>query len=217
VSPAKFIPLAEDCGLIVPIGAFVLAEACRQTAAWQKMGLPAIVMSVNIAAAQFADQCFSAQLARVLEETGLPAECLDLEITETTLMADATLTAETFKRIKALGVKISVDDFGTGYSSLSYLKRFPVDVIKIDQSFVRDMNTDTDDSAIVRAIISMGRSLRLQVIAEGVETLQQADLLRELECDAMQGYYFSRPVPAPAAEAFLRNSTLAATTNALQP
>jgi len=203
VSPLEFIPLAEDTGMIVPIGEWVLRTACTQNRAWQKAGLPALNMSVNVAARQFQQQNLAEVVARVLRETGLDPRWLSLEITESTVMHDAGAAIETLRQIGALGVGLSVDDFGTGHSSLSYLKRFPLHFLKIDKSFIDDITTDPNNAAITTAIISMAGSLELKVIAEGVETLAQLNFLRTHGCDAMQGYYFSKPLPAAALAALL--------------
>lgn len=204
VPPGKFIPVAEVSGLIVMIGEWVLAEACRQNRAWQQAGLPAISVAVNISAVQFRSGRIEDNVAAVLADTGLVPELLELELTEGIVMAGAEATVETLQRISNMGVKLAIDDFGTGYSSLSYLKRFPIDRLKIDQSFVRDIVTDTDDWAISSAIISMGHSLRLKVIAEGVEHVEQLEMLRRQGCDEVQGYYFSVPLPADDFAALLR-------------
>jgi EAL domain-containing protein (putative c-di-GMP-specific phosphodiesterase class I) len=196
VSPLDFISLAEETGLIVPIGEWVLRTACAQNLVWQKAGLPPLHMSVNIAARQFQQQNLTEVVARILEETGLDPRWLTLEITESTVMHDARATIETLQQIGALGVGLSVDDFGTGYSSLSYLKRFPLNYLKIDKSFIDDITSNRNDAAIATAIISMAGSLEIKVIAEGVETLAQLRILSAHGCDAMQGYYFSRPLPA---------------------
>lgn len=190
--------------MIVLIGEWVLAEACRQDRAWQQAGLPSISVAVNISAVQFRSGRIEDNVAAVLADTGLAPELLELELTEGIVMSGADATVETLQRISNLGVKLAIDDFGTGYSSLSYLKRFPIDRLKIDQSFVRDIVTDTDDWAISSAIISMGHSLRLKVIAEGVEHVEQLDMLRRQGCDEVQGYYFSVPLPADDFAALLR-------------
>ncbi len=195
VPPAQFIPIAEACGLILPIGAWVLREACMQAQAWADAGLAPITMAVNVSALEFQDERFLAGLFKILDDTGFDPECLELELTESVLMKRADATAIVLKTLRQRGVRAAVDDFGTGYSSLSYLQRFPVHTLKIDQSFVRRISTSADDTAIVTAIISMARSLKLRVIAEGVETLQQLIFLRAHQCDEGQGYYFSRPVP----------------------
>jgi diguanylate cyclase (GGDEF)-like protein/PAS domain S-box-containing protein len=196
VSPAKFIAIAEECGLIVPIGRWVLHEACRQARAWQVAGLPPTCVAINISSAELRDRGFVANLRAVLRETGLDPRYLELELTETVLMEDSRSAAEVLAELKAIGVQLALDDFGTGYSSLSYLKRFPIDTLKIDQSFVRDLETDTDDAGIVTAVIGMGKSLNMRIVAEGVETREQLEFLQERNCPQGQGFYFSRPVPA---------------------
>lgn len=203
VSPLDFIPLAEETGLIVPIGEWVLRTACAQNQAWQEAGLPALRMSVNIAARQFQQQNLAEVVARALKETGLDSRWLMLEITESTVMRDAGAAIETLRQIGAMGVGLSVDDFGTGHSSLSYLKRFPLNCLKIDKSFIDDIITDPSDAAITTAIISMAGSLEIKVIAEGVETLAQLKFLSARGCDAMQGYYFSKPLPTAALASLL--------------
>ncbi|MDO8652223.1 MAG: EAL domain-containing protein [Undibacterium sp.] len=204
ISPVDFIPLAEELGLIVPIGEWVLRTACAQNKAWQDADLPKIMMSVNLSGLQFKQKNLVNVVAQVLMETGLDAKYLDLELTESTVMDSVELTVTTLRKLKSMGLKLSIDDFGTGYSSLSYLKRFPIDVLKIDQSFVRDITTDPDDAAIAVAIISLAHSLKLKVIAEGVESAAQLSYLRRHQCDGMQGYFFSRPVPADALIELLR-------------
>ena len=205
VSPARFIPVAEESGLIVAIGAWVINEACRQARAWQNAGLPPFVVAVNLSAVQFRRQDLVNTVINALVLSDLDSQWLELELTESILIQDAEVTLDTVRRLKALGIKLSVDDFGTGYSSLTYLKRFAVDKLKIDQSFVRDLVTDPDDAAIVRAIIQMAHSLKLKTIAEGVETEELSNLLRLFHCDEIQGYWFARPMPADALEAFVRN------------
>jgi diguanylate cyclase (GGDEF)-like protein/PAS domain S-box-containing protein len=196
VSPAQFVPIAEDCGLILPIGRWVLREACRQACEWRAAGLPFKRISVNVSVAEFRDKAFVKHVATILAETGLDPCYLDLELTEGVLMAEAESTGAILYALKAIGVHLAVDDFGTGYSSLSYLRQFPIDVLKIDQSFVRQITADPDDSSIVSAIIDMGKNLKQRVIAEGIETQEQLVFLRAHRCDEGQGYLFSRPVPA---------------------
>jgi EAL domain-containing protein (putative c-di-GMP-specific phosphodiesterase class I) len=194
VSPAQFIPVAEDCGLILTIGTWVLREACQQAQAWVAAGLPNCTMAVNISAIQLRQENFADTVFAILEETGLDPRFLEVELTESVLMKHAESTASILKTLRARGVQVAVDDFGTGYSSLSYLRKFPIDALKIDQSFVSQITTVPDESIIVQAIISMGRSLKFRVIAEGVETQQQLAFLQAHQCDEAQGYYFSRPV-----------------------
>jgi diguanylate cyclase (GGDEF)-like protein/PAS domain S-box-containing protein len=194
VSPAHFIPVAEACGLILPIGAWVLHEACKQARAWVDAGLPATTMAVNVSAMEFRAENFLGGLFAILSETGLDPSSLELELTESVLMKRADSTASILKTLRERGVGVTVDDFGTGYSSLSYLRKFPVDALKIDQSFIRQISNAGDDTAIVTAVIGMARSLRLRVVAEGVETLEEVAFLRAHHCDEAQGYYFSRPV-----------------------
>ena len=204
VSPAQFIPVAEESGLIVPIGEWVLNEACRQNRAWQDEGLPAVPVAVNISARQLWQKGLARVIEQALRDSGLPARYLELEMTESAIMHDMEQLIEMLREFSAMGLQLSIDDFGTGYSSLNYVKRFPLDKLKIDQSFVRDLTTDPDDAAITSAIISMARSLNLKVIAEGVETVEQLRFLAAHQCDEIQGYYFSRPLPAPEAARLLR-------------
>jgi diguanylate cyclase (GGDEF)-like protein/PAS domain S-box-containing protein len=194
VSPAQFIPVAEDCGLILPIGKWILREACRQARAWADAGLPRVTMAVNISAMELRNENFLAGVFAVLHETGLDPRCLELELTESVLMKHAESTESILKTLRARGVQLAVDDFGTGYSSLSYLRKFSIDALKIDQSFVRQITATPDDTTIVAAVIGMGRNLKLRVVAEGVETQEQLAFLLAHQCDEAQGYYFSRPV-----------------------
>ena len=195
VLPAQFIPIAEECGLIRPIGRWVLREACRQARAWVDAGLPVATMAVNVSAMQLRQENFLQSVFAVLQDTGLDPGSLELELTESVLMKHAESTAATLQDLREKGVRVAVDDFGTGYSSLSYLKKFPIDALKIDQSFVRQIGTAGDDAAIVTAVINMARSLKLLVIAEGVETQEELEFLQAHQCEEGQGYYFSRPVP----------------------
>jgi len=189
VPPSDFIPFAEECGLIVPIGSWVLATACAEAASWDRP----LIISVNLSPAQFLQPGIVGTVAQVLLQTGLPPSRLELEITEGTLMDDTQNAFEILTSLKALGVKIAMDDFGTGYSSLSYLRKFPFDKIKIDRSFISDVENDSEAETIVQAIIAMSRSLRLHVTAEGVETKQQLSMLRALGCNFVQGYLLGRP------------------------
>jgi len=196
IPPAQFIPVAEDCGLILPIGRWVLREACQQARAWVDAGLPLATMAVNISAMEFRNDAFLQGVFSVLGDTGLSPEFLELELTESVLMKHAETTESILRTLRARGVQLAVDDFGTGYSSLSYLRKFPIDALKIDQSFVRQITTAPDETTIVTAVISMGRSLKLRVVAEGVETPQELAFLQAHQCDEAQGYYFGRPMIA---------------------
>jgi EAL domain-containing protein (putative c-di-GMP-specific phosphodiesterase class I) len=196
IAPGKFIPLAEETGLIVPIGEWVLREACAQSRRWQDQGLPPLRVAVNLSARQFAHDGLHAAIVGALEESGLAPSLLELEITESMTMENPEHATAWLQKIKALGITVAIDDFGTGYSSLGYLKRFPIDSVKIDRSFIKDIPGDTDDVAITQAIIAMGHSLRLKVIAEGVESADHAEFLRRHGCDEAQGYFFGKPLPA---------------------
>jgi EAL domain-containing protein (putative c-di-GMP-specific phosphodiesterase class I) len=207
--PATFIPIAEESGLIVPIGDWALREACRQNKTWQDAGLPPIAVSVNVSARQFRENHIVAAVAEALAESGLEPKYLELELTESLVMRDVDRAIETMKELRALGVRLSIDDFGTGYSSLSALKRFPVERLKIDRSFIQDLPDDEDDRAVASAVISLGQKLNLRVIAEGVETEAQVAFLRENHCDELQGYHFSRPVAADAIPALLVRQAIA--------
>ncbi len=209
IAPAQFIALAEETGLIVPIGEWVLRTACARNQLWRKQGLPPLRTAVNLSARQFAHENLSQDVARVLDETGLDPAALEFEITESMVMHDPERAVKLLTRLKGMGIHLSIDDFGTGYSSLSYLKRFPLDSVKIDRSFIRDIPGDADDAAITRAIIAMAHSLRLKVIAEGVETEAQLSFLREHGCDEMQGYYFSKPLPEDELLRLLQNNIAA--------
>jgi diguanylate cyclase (GGDEF)-like protein/PAS domain S-box-containing protein len=203
VPPGDFISVAEDSGLIVPIGDWVLREACRQAVAWHKAGLPELRIAVNLSAVQFKRGDVEKSVIQALAESGLNPALLELELTESILLKDSEKVLATVRRLKSLGVKLSIDDFGTGYSSLSYLKRFDVDKLKIDQSFVRGMADDPSDAAIVSAIIQMAKSLNLTTVAEGVEDERQLSLLRLQHCDEAQGYHFARPLPTDEFENFV--------------
>jgi diguanylate cyclase (GGDEF)-like protein len=197
VLPSHFISTAEECGLITMIGHWVLRAACRQATAWQSAGLPPIQLAVNISAAELRAKDFAAGVRTILAETGLAPRYLELELTETYLLQNPASTATVLRALKQLGIRLALDDFGTGYSSLSHLQRFPIDILKIDRSFVSDLTADTGDASIVSAVISMGKSLHMVVVAEGVETAEQLAFLQNNACPEGQGYYFSQAVPAP--------------------
>jgi diguanylate cyclase (GGDEF)-like protein/PAS domain S-box-containing protein len=206
VPPAQFIPLAEETGLIVPIGKWVLHTACAQNVAWQRQGLPPVRMAVNLSARQFGDDDLVEDVADALSSTGLQPDLLELELTESVVIQNTQRAGQVVNDIKKLGVRLAIDDFGVGYSSLTHLKRFPIDTLKVDRSFIRDLPDDAEDKAITEAIIAMGKSLNLTVVAEGVETQEQQNFLKELACDEMQGYYFSKPIASDAFAELLRGS-----------
>ncbi len=205
VSPAEFIPVAEDCGLILPIGQWVLREACKQARIWIDAGQSLTTIAVNISAIQFRHENFLDDVFTILKDTGLDPRFLELELTESVLMKHPESADFTLRALRARGIQVAVDDFGTGYSSLSYLRRFPIDALKIDQSFVRQITTVPDETTLVAAIVSIGRSLKLRVVAEGVETEKQLAFLRKHQCDEAQGYFFSRPVPPDQLLTLLEN------------
>jgi EAL domain-containing protein (putative c-di-GMP-specific phosphodiesterase class I) len=217
VAPGTFIPLAEETGLIRSVGHWVLQQACRQTVAWQRLQ-PALAVSVNLSSVQLDDPGFNAQLAQTLAVTGLEPRSLILEITENVLMRDVEATRTALNEIKELGVQLAVDDFGTGYSSLQYLRGFPIDILKIDKSFVDGVAGASDESALARAIIDLGNSFQLRVVAEGIEKREQLDKLRALGCDLGQGFYIARPMDPKALQATLTSAALAeATASGAQP
>jgi diguanylate cyclase (GGDEF)-like protein/PAS domain S-box-containing protein len=209
VPPGQFVTIAEDCGLIVPIGRWVLREACRQARAWQTAGLPPLCVAINISPVELRAPGFVAGVRAILKEMGLEPRYLELELTETVLIEDSRSVADVLEELKDIGVFLALDDFGTGYSSLSHLKRFPIDTLKIDQSFVRDLTVDEDDAGIVTAVIGMGKSLHMRVVAEGVETREQLEILQEHGCPQGQGYFFCRPVPAEEFGHLLESDTVA--------
>ncbi|HEX9180953.1 MAG TPA: EAL domain-containing protein, partial [Burkholderiales bacterium] len=206
VSPSVFIPVTEETGLIRPLGEWVLQNACEQGKAWRDMGLPDIVVAVNLSANQFRQKNLVGMVERALRNTGLDSGHLELELTESVVMYNVDEVLATLRDLKSIGVRIALDDFGTGYSSLSYLKRFPIDKLKIDRSFVRDIITNPEDAAIARAVIAMAHSLDMRVVAEGVETAAQLDFLRANQCDQFQGYYYGRPLPATESTELLRRT-----------
>lgn len=195
ISPTEFIPLAEETGMIVPIGEWVLASACAQNKAWQDQGLTNLTVSVNLSARQFGDPMLLAKLIRIIGSSGLSPSSLELEITESIVMSHGASAVAVLESLKSIGVQIAIDDFGTGYSSLAYLKRFPIDILKVDRSFIRDIPADSSDMKITRAIIALAHALRLKVVAEGVETAHQLKFLQAHHCDSVQGYFLHRPLP----------------------
>jgi len=205
ISPARFIPIAEETGLIMPIGEWVMHTACAQARAWHLAGHVGLSVAVNFSARQFRHQNIPEMVRRVLTNSGLESQCLEVELTESILMHDLKVVVDILRDLKDIGVVLSLDDFGTGYSSLSYLRRFPIDVVKIDQTFVRDLTSSDGDASLTKAIIAMAHSLNMKTIAEGVETQSQLAFLCANQCDAIQGYYFSRPVPANDMFALLRD------------
>jgi EAL domain-containing protein (putative c-di-GMP-specific phosphodiesterase class I) len=196
LAPMRFIPVAEETGLILPIGRWVIETACRQSVAWQKEGLPRLTMAVNMTVRQFTDENLLPSLKTILADTGMSAALLELEISESLLLRDTERTLRVLGGLRDLGVRIAIDDFGTGYSSLTTLRRFPLDTLKIDRSFTRGVANLVEDEALTEAIIAMARSLSLTVVAQGVETKEQADFVRRNACDVLQGFYLGRPVPA---------------------
>jgi len=205
LGPDAFIPLAEETGLIVPLGEWILDTACAQTRAWHQAGFTPLRVGVNLSARQFQEPELVESVLEVLERHGLAPEHLELELTESILMKDVDITTMLLKWLSKNGIHIAIDDFGTGYSSLMYLKRFPISTLKIDRSFVRDMLSNTDNAALVTAISSLAQSLKLKVVAEGVETEEQLNYLRGLHCDEIQGFLFSRPIPPEEFTALLRS------------
>jgi EAL domain-containing protein (putative c-di-GMP-specific phosphodiesterase class I) len=204
LQPNQFIPRAEETGLIVPIGRWVLRTACEQHMVWRRAGIPPICMAVNLSPRQFQHEHLLRDIDEILATTGMSPEFLELEITEGMVMQNVERTILLLREIKKRGIRISMDDFGTGYSSMALIKRFPIDTLKIDRSFIRDLPDNTDDKAIADAIIGLGKALRLTIVAEGVETAEQEAFLRSHACDEMQGYLFSRPVSAADIPALLR-------------
>src|SRR5690606_28547163 len=196
ISPGVFIPLAEDTGLIHPIGTWALREACRQYQQWQEVGLPPFLLAINLSSLQFRQKNIIRLVTDTLDELQMAPENLELELTESTVMAYTEDSINTLLTLKAMGLKLAIDDFGTGYSSLSYLKRFPVDKLKIDQSFIRDIDHDPEDAAIAAAVIALAKTLGMEVIAEGVQSRAAFQFLKDHQCDQIQGYLFSHPLPA---------------------
>ncbi|MEW6187528.1 MAG: bifunctional diguanylate cyclase/phosphodiesterase [Thermodesulfobacteriota bacterium] len=206
VSPTRFIPVAEEIGLIVPFGRWVLKSACIQNMTWQRQGLPQISISVNLSIRQIMDDGLLTDIRAALEESGLASHLLELEISESMLIQYPERVVRILNEINKLGVRLAIDDFGAGYSSLAQIKRFPIDTLKVDPSFIRDLAKNPEDRAITEAIIAMGKTLSLTVVAEGVETPEQEALLRQQSCDVLQGFYFSKPIPPERFAELLRHS-----------
>jgi len=211
VTPTQFIPVAEESGIIVSIGKWVLKTACAQNVAWQKQGLPIVCMAVNLSLRQLTDSNLLNDIANALSDSGMSPNLLELEITESMIMSNPAEMMDVLVSIKSMGIRLAIDDFGTGYSSLSQLKHFPIDTLKIDRSFIRNVPGNTEDNAITHAIIAMGNTLGLTVVAEGVETIEQMNYLKDQSCDEMQGYYFSRPIVPEQFADLLREQAKACT------
>jgi EAL domain-containing protein (putative c-di-GMP-specific phosphodiesterase class I) len=204
IAPARFIPVAEETGLIVPLGEWVLRTACAQNRKWQRQGFPHLQVAVNLSPRQFRQENLVRQVARILHETGLDAKWLELELTESMVVQDPEQAVRILTELRAMGISLSIDDFGTGYSSLAQFMRFPINSVKIDRSFIQDLPVAVDAAAITRAVIAIADSMKLKVVAEGVENKEQLDFLREHKCPEVQGYYFSRPLPPHEIAGMLR-------------
>ena len=205
ITPTQLIPVAEETGLIVPIGRWVMKTACAQNVAWQRQGLPAICMAVNLSLCQLTDDNLLKDIKEALEESGMDPNLLELEITESMVMHNPQRLIAVLNNIREMGVRLAIDDFGTGYSSLAQIKNFPINTLKVDRSFIRNLPKDFDNKAITEAIIIMGKNLKLTVVAEGVETKEEENFLREQVCDEMQGFYFSKPIAPDKFADLLRN------------
>jgi EAL domain-containing protein (putative c-di-GMP-specific phosphodiesterase class I) len=208
ITPTQFIPVAEETGLIVPIGRWVMKTACAQNVAWQRQGLPPVCMAVNLSLRQLIDDNLLEDIKAALDDSGMAPNLLELEITESMVMHNPPRLIELLTNIKKLGVRLAIDDFGTGYSSLAQIQHFPIDTLKVDRSFIRNLAQDSENQAITQAIITMGKTLKLTVVAEGVETQEQKDFLRDLICDEMQGFYFSKPIASDQFGDLLRNNNI---------
>jgi EAL domain-containing protein (putative c-di-GMP-specific phosphodiesterase class I) len=208
VLPGQFIPLAEETGLIVPIGNWVLKTACAQNVAWQRAGLPPVTVAVNLSARQFGDQDLLQNITLALLDSGMDPHLLELELTESMVMQNHERARKLLHAVKAMGVRLAIDDFGVGYSSLAQIRQFPFDILKVDRSFIGDIQHNSEDQAITQAIIAIGKTLNLTVVAEGVETAEQEAFLREHQCDATQGYFFSKPVAPDQFADLLRADSL---------
>jgi EAL domain-containing protein (putative c-di-GMP-specific phosphodiesterase class I) len=209
LAPDQFIPLAEETGLIVPIGKWVLETACAQNMAWQKQGVPALRMAVNLSPRQFTSETLLSDIEAALARSGMPPDLLELEITESTVMQNVERASRLLRAVKKMGVRLAIDDFGTGYSSMSLIKQFPIDTIKVDRSFVRELLNEPNDRAITEAIIALGKALHLTIVAEGVETKEQESFLRRNRCDEIQGFLFSKPITGGEFLAFAAAHNLA--------
>jgi EAL domain-containing protein (putative c-di-GMP-specific phosphodiesterase class I) len=209
--PPQFLTIAEESGLIVPIGRWVLKTACAQNVAWQRAGLPPVCVAVNISMRQFAEPDLLQDITDALRESGMPPSLLELELTERTVMQNVDRTVEVFTALKDMGVRLAIDNFGASYASLAQIKRFPIDALKIDRSCISDLQQDAENAAITKAIVALGKTLSLTVVAEGVETSEQERFLRDHACDEMQGYFFSKPVTGDQFAALLRERVDAAT------
>jgi EAL domain-containing protein (putative c-di-GMP-specific phosphodiesterase class I) len=208
ITPMQFIPVAEETGLIVPIGRWVMKTACAQNVAWQRQGLPPVCMAVNLSLRQLMDDNLLKDIKAALVDSGMAPNLWELEITESMVMQNPTRMLAVLTNIKKMGVRLAIDDFGTGYSSLAQIKHFPIDTLKVDRSFIRNLPQDSEDRAITEAVIAMGKTLSLTVVAEGVETQEQKDFLRDHICDEMQGFHFSRPIaPDKFADLLRKNNT----------
>jgi EAL domain-containing protein (putative c-di-GMP-specific phosphodiesterase class I) len=207
ISPEKFVAVAEETGAILPLGAWVLREACRQQVAWLEAGFPPLRMAINVSPSQILKSDFPAIVAGIIQETGICPNCLELELTERTILGDAELAVEILAELKRLGIRLAIDDFGTGYSGLSYLTRFPIDTLKIDRCFIRDIDRLRSNLAIVRAIMTLGTDLGLHIIAEGVETESELNVIQSCGCDDVQGFHILPPVRADHLECWLRTHT----------
>jgi EAL domain-containing protein (putative c-di-GMP-specific phosphodiesterase class I) len=216
IPPDEFIPIADETGLIIELGEWVLRTACNQTRQWHEMGFDDLSIAVNCSATQFRQEHLARRFIPIIMESGLSAHHVELEITEGVAMHDANRTIEVLRELKDIGVQISIDDFGTGYSSLAYLKRFPIDILKIDKSFVRDITHDSEDAAIVRAITALAKAMRLSVLAEGVETSAQYNFLCQEGCERVQGYFFSKPATPELIVSLLQQYNLSPTYQKLQ-
>nr|HPH54995.1 GGDEF domain-containing phosphodiesterase [Smithella sp.] len=211
VAPTQFIPIAEETGMIIPIGRWVIKTACMQNVAWQKQGLPPVCMSVNLSLRQLMYENFAEDVKTILNETRMASELLELEITESTVMHNPKRLVPILSKLKKMGIRMAIDDFGTGYSSLAQIKNFPINTLKVDRSFIRNLPQDTDNKAITEAVIFMGKSLKLKVVAEGVETREQAKFLKDQICDEMQGFYFSKPIGPDGFADLLRENSVSGT------